>query len=140
MFHFTVMGRYFPETNKDRVVRGAHRRRIPIKGCWDANAVMVFVYQLGACVAYILVFCDQATLIKYTSQEAKANGNDSAFCASLISGAPKFSSSAPFDVPPHVQRHQGAGKDFSNHCCSRYYVYHRYLVCVQTSATLVVGL
>ena len=38
MFHFAVMGGYFPETNKDGVVRGAHRHRISIEGCWDANA------------------------------------------------------------------------------------------------------
>jgi amino acid permease len=43
--------------------------------------IIVFVYQLGACVAYILVFIDQATpLIQYVvSEEKKAHGKNSGF-------------------------------------------------------------
>ena len=36
--------------------------------------ILVFVYQLGACVAYILVFCDQATpLIQYLAHQEKSS-------------------------------------------------------------------
>ena len=74
------------------------------KGVGTLMQVMVFVYQLGACVAYILVFCDQATpLIKYVAQEAKSSGNDSAFIRFIDQrGVQVFFVSAVLMLPPSL--------------------------------------
>ena len=84
------------------------------KGVGTLMQVMVFVYQLGACVAYILVFCDQATpLIKYVAQEAKANGNDSAFLRFVDQrGTQVFFVSAFLMLPPPCSKTSRLWKRF----------------------------
>ena len=68
--------------------------------------LIVFVYQLGACVAYILVFCDQATpLISYlVSEEKKSNGGENSGFMTFISyrGTQVLFVSAFLMLPPSL--------------------------------------